>query len=272
MLRAQIQTGDRKMKLKDRVAIVTGAGRGVGKFIALAYAREGARVAAAARTENEIEDVARQITDSRGQALAVKADISEEADVERLVEETFSRWGSIDILVNNAAVSGPFRRIEDIDPDEWRRVVEINVNGTFLCCRAVIPYMRRRGKGKIINLLSARAGMPMLSTYYSTKMALRAFTDSLAAEVKHLKIDVNGFHPGGVHEGMLGSLLANMKTLEEHDPVKDYFDKWLKRVETGTVPPDHAAILAVYLASDESDGLTGNNFSVYDKRFSELFR
>lgn len=258
------------MKLRERVAIVTGGGRGVGKYIALALAGEGARVALAARTEAEIGEVAKEIRDSGGQAAAVRADISQERDVERLMGETVKLWGGIDILVNNAAVSGPFKRIEEISPEEWRRTADINVTGLFLCCRAVIPYMRLRGSGKIINLLSAKVGMPMLSSYYTTKMALRAFTDSLAAEVKHLKIDVNGFHPGGVHEGMLGNLIENLRTLKEDDPVKEYFDVWLKRVETGTVSPEPAAKLALYLASDESNGLTGNNFSVYDKRFKEL--
>ena len=260
------------MKLKDKIAIVTGAGRGVGKFIAMAFADEGAKVAVAARTEQEIDDVAREIKAAGGQATAIRADVSQEADVDRLMEETCRSYGAIDILVNNAAVSGPFRRIEEISPEEWRRTTDINFIGLFLCCRAAIPYLKKRGKGKIINLLSAKSSMPMLSSYYSTKLAVRAITESLAAETKHINIDVNGFHPGGVHEGMLGSLLENLNTLQEDDPVKEYFDRWLKRVETGTVPPDHAARLAVYLASEESDGVTGNNFSVYDKRFSELFK
>jgi 3-oxoacyl-[acyl-carrier protein] reductase len=259
------------MKLKDKVGIVTGAGRGVGKFIALAFAKEGARVVAAARTAGEIEGVVKEIKDAGGDALAVRTDISQEADVARMMEEAFRHYGSINILVNNAAVHGPFKPIEEISPDEWRRTAEINLTGLFLCCRAVIPYMKRCGGGKIINLLSAKSGMPMVSAYYSTKMAIRALTDSLAAEVRHLNIDVNGFHPGGVHEGMLGPYLEKIRAMEEGDPIKEYFDRWLKRVETGTVPPEIPAKLAVYLASRESDGVTGNNFSVYDKSFSQLF-
>ena len=144
------------MKLDGRVAVITGAGRGIGRAIALAYAREGAKVALAARSEAELEAAVGAVAALGVEAIAVPTDVTRQEDTERLAREVVERFGRIDVLVNNAGISGPVGPLEGNDIADWVNTISVNLTGTFLVCRAVIPVMLEQGGGKIINL-SGRA-------------------------------------------------------------------------------------------------------------------
>jgi len=228
------------LRLAGKVAIVTGGGRGIGRAIALAFDSEGARVVVVSRTLPEIEDVARQIAASGREALAVRADVSNETDVADMVRQTLDRFGRVDILVNNAGVNLPYRAVVDLTLDEWNRVLKVNLTGPFLCARAVLPKMIEQRTGKIINLSSmgARRGAAGRSPYRPAKAAIINFTECLAAEVKESGIDVNAICAGPVDTGMMQQIRPG-----------------------GAVPrlmkPAEIAAVAVFLASEEASAITG---------------
>jgi len=243
------------MKLKNKVAIITGGGRGIGEAIALAFAREGARLAIASRTQAELDQVAARIQEQGGQVQAIRTDVSNRDDVIRLIETTLTTCGQIDILVNAAGVYGPIGPVWDIDVDEWIQAMQINLFGTFMCCHAVLPHMIERRQGKIVNFSGggATSPLPRFTAYGVSKTAIVRLTETLAEEVKEFNIQVNAVAPGAVdtslQDGVLaageraGDLLARIRRLRE--------------TGEGGVPRELPAELVVFLASDDSDGLTG---------------
>jgi len=246
------------MKLTDRVAIVTGGGRGIGKAIALAFAREGAHLVLSSRTLSEAQATAAEARAIGQRALAMKVDVSERQEVEAMVAAALAKFGGIDILVNNAAVQPPIGPLWENDPDEWLRAVLINLGGVFLCCQAVLPIMIRQGAGKIINLSGggATSPRPFFSAYAASKAAIVRLTETLAEEVKQHNIQVNAIAPGPVNTRMTEQVLAAGSAAGEEILARTRREK-----ETGGVPPERAAALALFLASDESDGLTGRLIS-----------
>ena len=143
------------MKLDGRVAVITGAGRGIGRAITLAYAREGAKLALAARSEAELADAVGAVTELGAEAMAVPTDVTSQEDTERLANQVVARFGRIDVLVNNAGMSGPVGPLQGNDIADWVNTVSVNLTGTFLVCRAIIPVMLEQAVGKIINLSGA---------------------------------------------------------------------------------------------------------------------
>ena len=148
------------MQLEKKTAMITGGGRGLGRAAAMAMAREGACVSIMARTREDLEETARLVKDLGGEILVLRGDVSRERDVLRLKDKTLKHFSRIDILVNNAAVIGPVRFMEDADSASWKKTVAVNLHGPFFCCRAVVPVMREKGGGKIINIASGLGQMP----------------------------------------------------------------------------------------------------------------
>ncbi len=250
------------MRLKDKVAIVTGGGRGIGSSICLAFAREGADIVVAARTSEEIQGISAELERLGGQALALKTDVSQREDVRNMVDRTIREFGKVDILVNNAGVQGPIGATVDTDIDCWIETVKINLIGSYLCSKGVLPYMIKQKRGKIINLSGGGSvsPRPFFSAYGVSKAALVRFTETLAEEVKEFNIDVNAIAPGAINTRMLDEVLEAGESAGEKALAQARRQK-----ENGGVPLERPAALALFLASDESNGLTGRLISsVYD--------
>jgi len=184
------------MKLRERVALVTGGGRGIGREIALLFAKEGAKVGVTARSADEIAAVVNEIVGDGGNAIGVTGDVSQQEDVRRMVAETTGEFGRIDILVNNAGImqGGPF---VTFDPADWRRVIEVNLMGTFYCTQAVAPMLIEQGWGRIINISSrsGKIGIPYLTAYVASKHGVVGFTKALAEELAPFNITINAVCP-----------------------------------------------------------------------------
>jgi len=246
------------MILKDKVAIVTGAGRGIGKAIALAYADEGANVVTISRTLSEIEKTSEQIRANGRRAIAIRADVSNAGEVEDAVSLVIKEFGKVDILVNVAGSQGPIGPIIENDINHWIQTVQVNLIGTFLCIKVVLPIMIKQGSGKIINFSGggATSPRPYFTAYAASKGAVVHLTESLAEELKRYNIQVNTIAPGAVNTDMLDQVLKAGLLAGEHE-----FKKAQAQLEKGGTSLEKPANLAVFLASDESNGLSGKLIS-----------
>jgi NAD(P)-dependent dehydrogenase (short-subunit alcohol dehydrogenase family) len=248
--------------LSGRSALVTGANQGLGLAIAKALVEAGAGVMLCARDAPRLETARAEVAAlaSPGQSvLAMPADVSRHADVDALVAVALQAFPDLEILVNNAGVYGPMGLIEDVDWDAWVRAIEINVFGSILMCRALVPHFRRRRYGKIIQLSGGGATnpLPRLTSYAASKAAIVRFAESLALEVKDAGIDVNSIAPGALNTRMMEELLAAGPAV-----VGEAFFARMKRIaDEGGTPLDVGASLAVFLASAESDGISGRLLS-----------
>lgn len=240
------------MRLKGKVAIVTGGARNIGAAYAKRLVEEGARVVIADILDGA--EVARQISKEEGQVLALKIDVSKEEDTRRMAEETVKKFGRVDILVNNAAVFLGIKRrsFDQISAEEWDQVSSVNIKGPFLCAKAVFPQMKLQKSGKIINISSttALAGTPLFLHYVTSKAALIGMTRALAREVGEYGICVNAIAPGLVeHEGQTAPKEFTEFQLKA---------RAIKRLET----PEDLCGVVVYLASSDSDFVTGQTIVV----------
>jgi len=235
------------MKLKDKVVIVTGGGIGLGREIALAFAGEGANLVLAGRVQSKLDAVAREIGALGRKALAVKTDVTVQEQVYAMVKKTVAEFGRIDILVNNAGGPGDSFRTSlcDLDLKAWQKTLDTNVTGTFLCMRAVMPYMMERKSGVIINISSSmgKRGRAGMCAYSASKFAIEGLTQSAALEAYPFNIRINTLEPG--------NLTATPEMIKKH-PGEDH-TRWLQ--------PDVIRKAAVYLASDESAGVTGQSLA-----------
>src|SRR5829696_6244696 len=228
--------------LEGKAALITGASQGLGRALALAFAREGARVAINSRSEESIRPVAEEAESLSAEVVALAADVSRGADVEKLVGAAAERFGKIDVLVNNAGVLGPRVGIEEYPENEWRRVIDANLTGLFLVTKAAIPHMPEGGS--ILNVVSVegRAGW---GAYSVSKFGVEGLTQVLAAELEERRIRVNAVDPGGMRTEMRAAAYP------EEDP-------------TTRIIPEENTDVFLYLASDESRGVTGRRFKAQE--------
>jgi 3-oxoacyl-[acyl-carrier protein] reductase len=230
--------------LQDKVAVITGAGRGIGRAIALAYARAGARVVCSARSEAEIAETARLIEAAGGRAIAHAADVADHDSMLALFGHAGSAFGGVDIVVANAGVAMEQRRIEESDPALWRRTIDINLTGAYHTAHAAIPHLRRRGAGKIIMVGSGQRNRatPGFSAYSSSKSGLWMLTQSLAVELSEYRISVNELIPGPVRTDM---------TRDAAIPPGEWFKQ-----------PEDVVPLALFLAGMPDIGPTAQSYSL----------
>lgn len=245
------------MRLQGKVAIVTGASRGLGRAISVALAKEGADLVLTAR--GSTEEAATLVRKSGRKALSVSLDIRNSRDVEAMVSRAMEEYGKIDILVNNA---GTFvsANVVDMTEEQWNNVLDVNTKGTFLCCRAVSKEMiKRNAGGKIVNIASNAGvvGYPGYSAYCASKAAILAFTESLAKELAPFNIYVNAICPGDVETDML------IEEIREVAKVRSKSENEIRSEKMKSIPlgrfakPEEIANLVVFLVSDESNYITG---------------
>jgi NAD(P)-dependent dehydrogenase (short-subunit alcohol dehydrogenase family) len=246
-------------RLDGQVALVTGAGRGIGRAIALALSDAGAAVAVCARSEDEVSGVAGQIEGGGRHALAVRCDVTGRQEVESMVAAVQEAIGPVDLLVNNAGQFGPVGPLAATDPDEWWQALEVNLRGPLYCTRAVLPGMLARGHGRIVNVSSGVgfAAIPMLSAYVVSKTALYRLSENLAAETRGDGVMVFAIDPGLVRTAISESALSCGEP-----GIEQWFTDALADQED--VSPESAATLVVYLASGAADVLSGRNIDVSD--------
>jgi 3-oxoacyl-[acyl-carrier protein] reductase len=199
------------VSLEGRVAVVTGAGRGVGRAASLELARRGAHVALVARTESELQEVAHEIEALGRRSLVVVADVANESQVARMAERILAEFGTADILVNNAGIASR-GSVESLTLEQWNRTLSINLTGVFLCCRAFIQPMKRQGRGHIVNVSSGagRRGHLERAAYCATKFGVIGFSESLAEELTPLGIKVSSLVLGPVDTTFNGRLAHEM--------------------------------------------------------------
>ncbi len=257
--------------LSGRSAIITGASQGLGREVAASFLSAGARVLICARTANDLASA----TDSLGplsaspeNLIAEVGDVSSVIDTTRFVTRALSAWGHIDILVNNAGIYGPIGASDAVDWDDWVRAIEINLFGSVLMARAVLPHMKERRCGKIIQVSGGGATnpLPRLTSYAASKAAVVRFAESLADEVREFNIDVNSVAPGALDTRMLDEVLASGP-----DAAGAAFHTRMQRIkEQGGTPLEKAASLVVFLASAESDGISGRLISAAWDQWASL--
>lgn len=251
--------------LEDKVAIVTGGGRGIGRAIAHKFAAEGASVLIAARSKNEVSSVAKEIQSAGHKATAISADVSMEIDCRQIIATAREQFGRVDILVNNAGILGPVKPVEEIKPAEWDEVLAVNLRGAFLLSRIVLPEMYALGSGAILNIssVSAKVPYPWNSPYAASKAGLVALTRTLAAESARKGVRVNAICPGPVPETEMSqnlgkALAARLKA----DPEK-LFEKYLEGILQGKPQTaDQIAEAALFLVSPQASAITGQTLNV----------
>ena len=246
------------MKLQDKVAIVTGGGRGLGRSIALAFGKEGARVVLAARTEKEIEHVAEELRALKRDVIAVKTDVTVEEEVANLVEKTLQEYGAIDILINNAGERGHIGPVCELSVEQWDYIIRANLTSAFICSKSVLPVMMENRYGKIINIATTTTPRPNLTPYMVAKAGLIHFTKQLAREMKDFNIQVNAIHPGVMDTRM-------QKEIRKAGADVIGTDMFERMKEEGILKsPDEPAQLVLFLASRVADGITGRFLSFDD--------
>ena len=255
------------MTIRGKVAIITGAGKGIGRGIARAYTSEGAMLVLVSRTLAQVEDAADEARAAGAQASALAVDVSKPDDVRRMVEHTLERFSRVDVLVNNAAILGPVGPLHLNDAEHWAQAVNINVTGLMLCCHAVLPHMIEQGGGKIINLSGAGVtrASETISAYGTTKAAVVRFTETLALEMLPHNVSVNALGPGQIDTDLLDPMAS------EDSLIEPAMGAMVRRTKSGRgAPLEEAAALAVWLASDASDGLSGRLISATQEDWREL--
>jgi NAD(P)-dependent dehydrogenase (short-subunit alcohol dehydrogenase family) len=251
-----------ELSLKNRAAIITGASQGLGLAISKKFAQAGAEILMCARDPLVLGRAYEEVTISAAAEQAVSyiaADISNPADAHLLVETAMEQFSRLDILVNNAGVYGPKGPVEENDWEYWVQAIQINLMGSVLMCREVLPHLKANRSGKIIQLSGggATSPIPYLSAYAASKAAIIRFVESLAGEVRDFGIDVNAIAPGALNTRMLDEILA----AGPEKVGRKFFERSLCQKNQGGTPLEKGADLAVFLASSASNGITGKLIS-----------
>jgi len=251
------------LRLKGKIAIVTGGGSGIGKSISMALAKEGAKVVVADVDEKSAKNTATEIRDLQGEALAVRADVTSEEDVKMMLKESIDKYSGIDVIVNNAGIAHMGRFLDFTEAD-FNRTMNVNVKGMFLCSKYAAAEMLKHGGGKIVNIASVagKSGFPYKTLYCASKWAVIGLTKSMAAELAQFKINVNAVCPGIIETDLLSRLLRKEAELKHTTPDKlqQEFKKLIPLGRLGR--PDDIAKMVIFLCSEDADFITGQAYNV----------
>lgn len=246
------------MKSTQKVALITGAGRGVGRQIASALAAEGMKLALAGRTAATLDDAREAIGREHGVDCTTHVvDVSDAAQVDAFVDAAQAAHGRIDVLINNAGTQGAIGELPDCDADAWRRAIDVNLLGTVYATRAVLRFMRAQRSGKIVNFAGGGVGGPnvaaRVSAYTTSKAAVVQFTESMAREVAAYGVQINAISPGAVVTEMTAEIIA----AGEERAGRELYQRTLRERASGNAAADEAKKIVVWLASERSGALTG---------------
>lgn len=246
--------------LNDKIALITGGGRGIGRAIALALAHEGVRIAVAARTAEQVEQVAAEIGNG---ALAVTCDVSNPESVVRMFGAVRERLGEVDILVNNAGIAESATLVSTTD-DLWHRHLAINLSGTFYCTRAALPAMLKKNWGRVINVASiaAKTGAPYIAAYSASKHGVLGLTRSVALEVAAKGITVNAICPGYVDTDMVTRGVEKITSVTGRSAEEARQSLEQMSPQNRLVTAEEVAAIALLLASDEGRGINGQGINI----------
>lgn len=254
------------MLLKDRVAIITGGGRGIGQGVALRFAREGAKLALVDIEQGHLDETARELDEKAPgtEYVTHRADVSSSADVQRFFSATLERFGRLDILVNNAGIGNPPVPIVQMPEEAWDRTLAVNLKSVFLCSKAAaIQFIKQGGGGRIISVASqaGKTGYPMLTPYCASKAGIILFTQAFAKEVGQHKINVNCVCPGTIDTPLLRGAGMGLETTDEL--FKQLIGRVLPTIPLGRIGyPEDVAKVITFLASDEADYMTGQAINI----------
>ncbi len=247
------------MKLKGKTALITGGSRGIGSVVAEAFLREGSRVFLVANGEEELSNTIERFSKEYPSVDGAVCDVSNEAEVEQVVQKAIEKMGTIDILINAAGIYGPIGSALEVDSAHWRKTYEVNVFGTLYMIRNVGKHMKERKSGKIVTFSGGGDGpFPNFSAYNSSKVAIVRLTETLAEEFEPFGIEINAIAPGAVNTKFLDEAIA----AGEEKVGKGRYQRFLRQKEEGGTPPEKTGEICVYLASSASDGLSGKFLSV----------
>lgn len=237
------------MRLQDQVALITGAGRGIGQATALLFSQAGAKVVICARTKAELLNTTQEIKKGGGQVSQYLVDVSDTKAVKRMVDKAIKRYGHLDVLVNNASILGPMSLLSELSVAEWDQVIHINLNGLFYVTRAVLPVMLRQNSGRIINITSSvgRKGRAYWGAYSVSKFGVEGLTQVLADELKDTGIRVMALNPGGTRTRMRAAAYPEEDPSQLQDPME-------------------VARAILYLATAENPTLHGRSLDIKDLR------
>ena len=239
-------------RLHGKVALITGGGRGIGQAIARAYAAEGALLALAARTDAELQATAEEIRSEFGSDVTTEVtDVRDRQQMEGAVAHALERFGTIDVMVNNAGNTGEIGPLWKLDPERWANVISVHVLGTYYGCRAVIPGMLERGSGRIVNM--AGVGGPNDTSYDAAKTAIVNMTENLSVELAGTGVTVNAISPGSIHTRMW----EEVRDMALAAGDMELYEKGVQVTSGGGASIERAAQLAVLLGSDACGGLSG---------------
>ena len=252
------------MMLKDKIAVITGAGRGIGRAIALAYAGEGADLVLAARSVGALHETQEVVEGLGRRALVVPTDIRDEESVRDMAVRALDHFGRVDILVNNSGIAGPTTPLWEMNPSDWDETFAVNVRGTFLCCRALLPSMIERRSGSIIIIASMTGKRPLYgrTPYAASKLALVGLARTLAWEAGSYGIRVNVISPGPIEGERIEGVIRKQAEMRGIT-VEEARGQFTNSSPLGRmVPAKDVADAAVYLASERSASVTGEDLNV----------
>ncbi|HTE48976.1 MAG TPA: SDR family oxidoreductase [Candidatus Paceibacterota bacterium] len=259
-------------ELKNKVVVITGGGQGIGRNIATEFAKNQAKVIICARTKKDVYSVKKEIAAFGGKCESFSVDVSDNKKIDKFINDVLKKYHKIDVLINCAGIYGPIGPLEKNDMAFWNKTLDINVFGTANCIHAVIPSMKKRRKGKIINFCGGGIGSnkikPNFSAYTTSKSAVVGLTEVMANELRSSGIQINAISPGAVNTRLLDQVLASKNLVG-----KEFFRESIEQKKKGGTPPEKAAKLCLFLATSKADFVTGKLLSaVWDNydNFKEI--